>query len=60
MVVRFLVATKRLYMRVCPSVRRMVGWSVTSSFFSLLGATNAVYTALFFFKICVLYFFLVI
>ena len=39
----FLVATKRLYMRVRPSVR----WSVTSYFFGLLGATNAVYTALF-------------
>ena len=49
--IAFLVATKRLYMRVCPSVGRMdgwsVGWSVTSYFFGLLGATNAVYTALF-------------
>ena len=40
-----------LYKRVCPSVRRSDGWSdgrsVTSSFFGLLGATNAVYTALF-------------
>ena len=46
---RFLVATKRLYMRVCPSVRPSVGWmvrrSVTSYFFGLLGATNAMYTA---------------
>ena len=37
----FLVATKRLYKSVCPSVRP----SVTLSFFGLLGATNAVYTA---------------
>ena len=47
----FLVATKRLYMRVCPSVGpsdgRSVGRSVTSYFFGLLRATNAVYTALF-------------
>ena len=42
----FLVATKRLYMRVCPSDGRSVGRSVTSYFFGLLGATNAVYTAL--------------
>ena len=31
-----------------PSVRRMVGRSVTSFFYGPLGATNAVYTALFF------------
>ena len=31
----FLVATKRLYISVCPSVR----WSVTLSLFGLLGAT---------------------
>ena len=42
-------------MRVCQSVRRSVGWSVVCSvgnlffFLGLLGATNAVYTALFFF-----------
>ena len=41
----FLVSTQRLYMRVCPSVRRSVGWSVTSYFFGLLGANYAVYTA---------------
>ena len=35
----FLVATKRLYKRVCPSVRRSVGRSVTLSLFGLLGAT---------------------
>ena len=50
----FLVATKRLYMRVSvrpsvgPSDGRMDGRSVTSSLFGLLGATNAVYTALFY------------
>ena len=44
----FLVATKRLYMRVCPSVGRMVRRSVRNQFFfGLLGATNVVYTALF-------------
>ena len=32
---------------VCPSVRRSDGRSVTCYFFGLLGATNAVYTALF-------------
>ena len=50
-----LVATKRLYKSVCPSVgpsvRRSVGRSVrpyvTLLLFGLLGATNAVYTALF-------------
>ena len=41
----FLVATKRLYMSVCPSVGRSVGWSVTLSLFGQLGATNAVCTA---------------
>ena len=45
----FLVATKRLYMSVCPSVGWSVGpsvlRSVTLSLFGLLGATNAVYTA---------------
>ena len=50
---QFLVATKRLYMRVCPSVGPSVGWSVRPSltrfFFGLLGATNSVYTALFYF-----------
>ena len=30
-----------------PSIGPSVGWPVTSSFFGLLGATNAVYTALF-------------
>ena len=36
-----------LYERVSvrPSVRPLVRWSVTLSFFGLLGATNAVYTA---------------
>ena len=29
---RFLVATKRLYMSVCPSVRPSVGWSVGNAF----------------------------
>ena len=29
------------------SVGRSVGWSATSYFFGLLGATNALYTALF-------------
>ena len=37
----------RLYMRVCPFDGWTVGRSVTSYFFGLLGATNAVYTALF-------------
>ena len=41
----FLVATQRLYMSVCPSVRPFFRWLVTLSFFGLLGATNAVYTA---------------
>ena len=42
----FLVATKRLYKRVCSSIGssivRMVGPSVASYFFDLLGATYAV------------------
>ena len=41
----FLVATKRLYMSVCPSVGWSVGRLVTLSLFGLLGATNAVHTA---------------
>ena len=40
----FLVATKRLYKSVCPSV----GPYVMLLLFGLLGATYAVYTALFF------------
>ena len=43
----FLVVTKRLYMSVCPSVGWSVRPSVKLSLFGLLGATNAVYTALF-------------
>ena len=47
----FLVATKPLYMSVCPSVGYSVGpsvgRSVTLSLLGLIGATNAVYTALF-------------
>jgi len=43
----FLVATKRLYKSVCPSVRWSVGPYVMLSLFGLLGATYAVYTALF-------------
>ena len=43
----FLVATKRLYMSVCPSVGPSVGWLVTLLFFGLLGATNAVYSILY-------------
>ena len=35
----FLVATKRLYMSVCPLVRWLVRPSVTLSLFGLLGAT---------------------
>ena len=46
----FLVATKRLYKSVCPSVgpsvRPSVRMSVMLLLFGLLGATNAVYTAL--------------
>ena len=44
----FIVAKKRLYVRVCPSVRRVVRRSVGNQliFFSLLGA---LYTAFFFF-----------
>ena len=40
----FLVATKRLYKRVCLAIRLLVSW-----FFGLLGATYAIYTALFYF-----------
>ena len=39
----FLVATKRLYKWVCPSVGRSVG---NAFCFGLLGATDVVYTAL--------------
>ena len=45
---QFLVATKRLYKSVCPSIRPSVPRSVKPSLFDLLGATHAVYTALFF------------
>ena len=47
---RFLIATKRLYKSVCPSAGPSIGpsvLSVTLSLFGLLGATDAVYTALF-------------
>ena len=44
----FLVATKRLYKSVCPSVGPWVGPYVMLLLFGLLGATNAVYTALFY------------
>ena len=44
---QFLVATQRLYKRVCSSVRGIIRPSVTSYFLGLLGAPNAVYTALF-------------
>ena len=38
---RFLLATKRLYMSVCPSVGWSDGPTVTNHFFGLLGATRA-------------------
>ena len=41
----FLVATKRLYKRVCLAIRPLASWF----FFGLLGATYAIYTALFYF-----------
>ena len=43
---RFLVATKRLYKSVCPSVGRSVRPYVMLLLFGRLGATYAVYTAL--------------
>ena len=43
----FLVATQRLYMSACPSVRRSEQSVRSLSFFGLLGATYAVYSALF-------------
>ena len=40
----FLVTTKRLYKRLCPSVRRLVGWSVRpSATLSLYGLLRATY-----------------